>query len=98
MPRVANMVDKPLERVIRRTLLRAQGADALTDAQLLERFSVQHEEAAFELLVRRHGPMVHRACQRVLGAGPDSEDAFQAVFIALLRKSESIIHLESLGG
>src|SRR5262249_27809344 len=71
--------------------------DTSTDAQLLDRFVTSHETAAFESLVRRHGPMVLRVCQRVLNSAPDAEDAFQATFIVLMRKAGAIAHRESLG-
>src|SRR5262249_28354539 len=48
------------------------------------------EEAAFEALVERHGPMVLRACQRVLHDRHAAEDAFQATFLVLARKAASI--------
>ncbi len=68
----------------------------MTDGQLLEQFVRQQEPAAFETLVRRHGPMVMRVCQRLLRHGPDADDAFQATFIVLVRKAHSIIKLESV--
>ncbi len=37
------------------------------DAELLERFSRDRDEAAFAALVERHGPMGWRVCRRVLG-------------------------------
>ena len=37
------------------------------DTTLLERFAQCRDEGAFVALVRRHGPMVLRACRRVLG-------------------------------
>ena len=38
-------------------------ADGTDDAALLERFVAWRDEAAFELLVYRHGPMVRRVCR-----------------------------------
>ncbi len=67
-----------------------QEADRLTDAQLLESFLVGQEEAAFEALVRRHGPMILGVCRRVLHDPHDAEDAFQATFLVLLRKAAGI--------
>jgi len=65
----------------------------LTDGQLLERFlrgGRAVAEAAFTLLVERHGPMVLRVCQGVLGDRHDAEDAFQATFLVLARRAGSI--------
>ncbi len=70
----------------------------LTDAQLLERFVASRDEAAFEVLVWRHGPMVLGACRRLLHQVQDAEDAFQATFLALARKAGSIGHREALAG
>src|SRR5262249_28815866 len=73
------------------------GLETATDAQLLDRFVTSHETAAFESLVRRHGPMVLRVCQRVLNSAQDAEDAFQATFIVLMRKAGAITNRASLG-
>lgn len=61
-----------------------------SDEELLQQFASQRDEIAFEALVRRHGPMVQGVCRRILGDAHDAEDAFQAVFLVLVRKSGSI--------
>jgi RNA polymerase sigma factor (sigma-70 family) len=61
-----------------------------SDGSLLERYAAHREEAAFEVLVRRHGPMVWGVCRRVLRDLHDAEDAFQATFLVLARKVHSI--------
>jgi RNA polymerase sigma factor (sigma-70 family) len=62
----------------------------LTDAHLLERFVDEQDEAAFEVLVWRHGPMVLSVCRRILRHEQDAEDAFQATFLTFVRKAHSI--------
>ncbi len=72
------------------------GDAALTDAQLLERWIEQHDPAAFELMLWRHGPMVLNTCRRLLPRREDIEDAFQATFLVLVRKASSIRRGEGL--
>jgi RNA polymerase sigma factor (sigma-70 family) len=67
-----------------------------SDRESLTAFLDNKDEAAFELLMRRHGPMVLRVCQRVLNNAQDSEDAFQATFLILARKANTIGKSESL--
>jgi len=62
----------------------------LTDAQLLKRFLSDRDEAAFEVLVWRYGPMVLRAGVRVLRDLHRAEDVFQATFFTLATKAETI--------
>src|SRR4051794_17067134 len=70
----------------------------LGDGQLLARYSGSKDEAAFEALVTRHGPMVLATCRAVLRNEHDVEDAFQATFLVLARKAGSIRGGDALGG
>jgi RNA polymerase sigma factor (sigma-70 family) len=69
-------------------------AHEMTDADLLESFVTRQDEAAFEALVLRHGPMVLGVCRRILGDSHDAEDAFQATFLVLVRRAVSIVPQE----
>jgi RNA polymerase sigma factor (sigma-70 family) len=70
---------------LRTLALAAHPAGALSDAELLRRYATRSDEAAFEVLVWRHGPLVWSTCRRVLRHHQDAEDAFQATFLALAR-------------
>jgi RNA polymerase sigma factor (sigma-70 family) len=69
-----------------------------TDAELVGRFVGGRDEAAFERLVRRHGPMVLGVCRRVLRHPQDAEDAFQVTFLVLARKADSVHPPGAVGG
>jgi RNA polymerase sigma factor (sigma-70 family) len=93
------MANGQMNHVVRhlRKLVDAERADTLTDGQLLERFATQHEEAAFEALLHRHGPLVLGVCRRVLHDPHEAEDAFQATFLVLARKAPSLDRRGSVG-
>src|SRR5580704_16028295 len=74
-----------------------QAGNDQTDGQLLERYAIHREQAAFTALVRRHGPMVFGLCQRVLRDHHEAEDAFQATFLVLVRKATSLDRRRPLG-
>src|SRR5262249_29228162 len=81
-----------LRRVINPT------APSLSDGKLLNRFVDHGDQAAFELLLRRHGPLVWNVCRRVLIHTPDVEDALQATWVVFLRKAASLRHYGSVAG
>jgi RNA polymerase sigma factor (sigma-70 family) len=86
------MAESTLNDILRhlRGVCAAEAGRDLTDGELLERFVARREETAFALLVQRHGPMVLAVCRRVLHDVHAAEDAFQAAFLVLARRSASI--------
>src|SRR5262245_25728275 len=93
------MANAPLRSVLH-YLAGIVGAETLaemTDGELLARFTGQQDQAAFTLLLRRHGPMVFSVCRRLLGQAEDAEDVFQAAFLLLARKAASIHKRDAVG-
>ena len=75
-------------------------ATGVPDRQLLERFIRRRDEfaeAAFAVLVARHGPMVLKLCRTILRNPHDADDAFQATFMLLAAKAAKIGKRELLG-
>src|SRR5713101_9087189 len=85
-----------LFRALRKASLLGTG-EAVTDGELLESFIARKDEAAFEVLVRRHGPMVYAVCRRMVGDAHGAEDAFQATFLVLARKAGSVVPQAAVG-
>jgi DNA-directed RNA polymerase specialized sigma24 family protein len=73
-----------------RRLWDAGTVSGLPDAHLLERFAAQRDDLAFAALVARHGPLVSAVCRSILRNPHDVEDAFQATFLILVRKADSL--------
>ena len=64
------------------------GTDAVSDAELLRRYTADADAVAFELLVRRHADVVWAVCRSVHPTDHHAaEDAFQTTFAVLARKA-----------
>src|SRR4029079_9058653 len=75
-----------------------QLADSRTgDADVLNRYRAG-DPNAFAELVHRHGPTVYGVCRRALGPTRDADDAFQATFLALVRKPAAVRNAAALPG
>ncbi len=91
---MAKTSDSPIASMIRR-LAEDYQTKTLSDQELLRRFSAGQDEVAFGSLLRRHGSMVLNVCRNVAASEEDAEDAFQATFIVLARKANSIRKMAS---
>lgn len=82
-------------------LTRVRGSladETRTDAELVGAFAAARSEEAFDELVRRFAPMVWAVCRRRVGDRHLAEDAFQAVFLVLVRKAAAIRPPAAVGG
>ena len=91
------MIRQQMPMLVRRALAR-QGSIDLSDRELLARFSKQRNAEAFTELVERYAPLVWGACRRVLHDPHRAEDAFQATFVTLARKSNQLHRPDRLPG
>ncbi|MHC4915369.1 MAG: sigma-70 family RNA polymerase sigma factor [Planctomycetota bacterium] len=69
-----------------------------TDRQLIGWLKGRHPDSALSELLKRYGPMVRRTALRVTRDEHAAEDVCQAVFLLLVRKSESLKRARSPGG
>ncbi len=79
-------------------ILRADSS--LTDSILLESVAEgrgDRREAAFSLLISRHGPRLRKVCRGLVDNPHDVEDLTQTTFLVLLRKAGTIRDAEALG-
>jgi RNA polymerase sigma factor (sigma-70 family) len=82
------------------TLWAVGALGAMSDGELLDHFQVHRDTSgqdAFRILVQRHGPMVLGLCRSLLRDPHDAEDAFQATFLVLVRRADSIRNRATLG-
>src|SRR5262249_52065417 len=85
---MARFPSRGLLKFIRHQL--AETSADVSDRELLEQFFSEQDENAFKTILKRHGPMVLRVCQRLLRQREDAEDVFQATFLFLARKASSL--------
>jgi DNA-directed RNA polymerase specialized sigma24 family protein len=92
------MSEPRLESLLRhaRRARSAQDGHSVADAELLQRFVRQRDEAAFELLLRRHERMVFGVCLRFMRDATEAEDVFQATFLTLVCKAHTIARGQSV--
>jgi RNA polymerase sigma factor (sigma-70 family) len=82
------------------SLFDAGALGGLTDGELLDCFQSSREtlgHEAFRVLVERHGPMVLGLCRSLVRDPHEADDAFQATFLVLVRKAESIKRRDTIG-
>src|SRR5262249_21385745 len=79
-----------------RRWLEGQPPDEPPDEDVLRRFIEHADEAAFAVLVQRHGPLGWGVCKRLLRSGQAAEDAVQATFLTRARRAPSISRRGSL--
>jgi RNA polymerase sigma factor (sigma-70 family) len=93
------MADGPPRSFVQsvRQLIGTEVAEGAGDACLLGKFVHMGDETAFASLVQRHGPLVNGVCRRLLHQRHDAEDAFQATFLVLARRSATIRNPDALG-
>lgn len=72
--------------------------DSVSDGALLQQFVQQRSSSAFETLVRRHGTLVWRQCQRELMEPADAEDVLQATFLLLAQRAAQLRKPDSVAG
>jgi RNA polymerase sigma factor (sigma-70 family) len=94
--------ETPYGEALRQTRVLFEGGTVagLSDCELLQRFATRRgdpAESAFAALVARHGPMVLRVGRSVLRDEHDADDAFQATFLVLARKADSLRVDDSVG-
>jgi RNA polymerase sigma factor (sigma-70 family) len=82
-----------------RHTLAAQALAGLPDPELLRTFAHGGSNAgpAFGVILRRHGPMVWRACRAAVRDPGTAEDCFQATFLVLVRRAGGLAGVRSLG-
>ena len=64
--------------------------ETASDGELIDRFVLDRDEAAFRETVRRYGPLVLGVALRTVHDRQAAEDVFQATFLVLVEKASSL--------
>ena len=75
-----------------RAVLACNKDDSRSDAILLARYIENRDHDAFTALVARHSQAVWGVCLGFFRDSPDAEDVFQATFVRLARKADTILN------
>src|SRR5437764_5960650 len=78
--------------------VRAARRETASDADLLRRATRDRDSEALAELVRPHAGLVWGVCRRRLRHEADAEDAFQAIFFALVRQATRLDASRPLAG
>src|SRR5262249_15708041 len=78
-------------------LFRDGAVVGMTEHELIDRFVRSRDEAAFEALLARHRQMVLGCGGQLVRDRDDVDDAFQAVFLVLVRKASTLRRSDILG-
>src|SRR5438067_1926863 len=92
------MTRGPLTTIVRhlRRLTPPPSNCDVSDRRLMPQATEHCEEPALQTLIHQHGPMVLGVCRRRVCNAPDADDAFQATFLILRRKADSLDRRGSL--
>ena len=71
---------------VRTAIIRAMRLTDLTPDAVVLHQAAAGDSDAVRTLVDRHGPMVLRVCRHILGDADAAQDAFQAVFLTMIRR------------
>ena len=78
--------------------IREEWSFGLPDAELLQAWTQDRQQAALAELIRRYSLMVLSVCRQGCASESDADDAFQTTFLFLARNGGSIRHPEGLPG
>ena len=91
------MMHNPFRPILNHLLqVAAPEGDSRSDGELLRQFAKSGDEAAFAELIQRYRRLVYGVCRRILRHDQDAEDAFQAVFLVLVRDVDRVSQIRSL--